>query len=66
MVFKQYDLWRSHPSITLRGIRDVRFVLPGFGSALVLFGIYLGVSSMIGGNDHHHGDAGHHEEAAHH
>ena len=64
MVFKQYDLWRSHPSINVRGIRDIKFVLPGFGTALVLFGVYLGVSSMLGGGDHHHGD--HHHGEAHH
>merc|ERR1712217_806817 len=61
MVFQQYDRWRSHPIFHFTGIRDLKHLFPGFGTAAALFVVYLGYKQLIepafsSHDDHHHGD----------
>ena len=62
MVFENYDRWREHPM--LRGRHSLARLLPGFGTASVIFATYLAGEYLYKKwylEDHHNSEhAGHH------
>merc|ERR1712137_855693 len=63
MVLANYDKWRYHPIFRFTGVKDLKHLFPGFGTALCLFAGYLTYKNVIEPSlashdehdDHHHG-----------
>ena len=59
-MFERYDRWRYHPTFFINGLKDLKHVLPGLGTATALFVVYLGYKQLTKGGHHDHHD--HHDE----
>ena len=67
MVFASYDKWRGHPIFRFTGVKDLKHLFPGFGTATCLFAGYLAyktfVQPMFASHEHEehgHGHGDHH------
>jgi hypothetical protein len=59
-MFGKYDNWRNHPSLRYTGVRDLRHVLPGFGTAAAIFLTFWIGGKVFGSRDNDaHGHHGH-------
>ena len=47
------DKWRNHPVLRFTGIRDLKFVFPGFGIGIAMGALFFAYDSLFGEGHHH-------------